>query len=101
MDSQMIKWLVFDEKAENYPAWSTKFTAYTQTIETKGLYKALLGKEIVPEEIAPIGKDASNEQKADWEAKVQVRSKQIGEINNRSNTVWCHIALALDNNSLL
>ncbi len=51
MDSQTIKWLVFDGKAENYPAWSTKFTAYMQT---KGLYKALLGKEIVPEEIAPL-----------------------------------------------
>ena len=43
MDSQTIKWLVFNGKAENYPAWSTKFTAYMQT---KGLYKALLGKEI-------------------------------------------------------
>ena len=28
MDRQTIKWLVFDGKAENYPAWSTKFTAY-------------------------------------------------------------------------
>ncbi len=72
-----------------------------QTIETKGLYKAILGKEIVPEEIAPLAEDASNEQKAEWEAKVQVKNKQIEEINERNNTVWCHIALALDNNSLL
>ena len=27
--------------------------------------------------------------------------QQIEEINERNNTVWCHIALALDNNSLL
>ena len=98
MDSQTIKWLVFDGKAKNYPAWSTKFTAYMQT---KGLYKALLGNEIVPEEIAPLAEDVSNEQKAKWEAKVQVRNKQIEEINKRNNTVWCHITLALDNNSLL
>ena len=98
MDNQTIKWLVFDGKAENYPAWSTKFTAYMQT---KGLYKALLGKEIIPDEIAPLAEDASQEQKAEWEAKVQQRNKQIEDIQERNNTVWCHIALALDNNSLL
>ena len=98
MDSQTIKWLVFNGKAENYPAWSTKFTAYMQT---KGLYKALLGKEIIPEEIAPLAEDATNEQKTAWDAKVRERNKQIEEIQERNNTVWCHIALALDNNSLL
>ena len=97
MDSETIKWLVFDGKAENYPAWSTKFTAYLQS---KGLCKALLGKEIVPEKIAPLAEDASNEQTAEQEAKVQQRNKQIEEINERNNTVGCHIALALDNNSL-
>ena len=68
--------------------------------EIKGLYKALLGKEIVPEEIAPLAEDASNEQKAEQEAKVQQRNKQIEEIDERNNTVWYHIALALDNNCL-
>jgi hypothetical protein len=98
MDSQTIKWLVFDGKAENYPVWSTKFSAYMQT---KGLYKALLGKEIEPEEITPLAEDASDEQIAAREAQVQQRNKQIEEIKERNNTVWCHIALALDNNSLL
>ena len=77
MDSQTIKWLVFNGKAENYPAWSTKFTAYMQT---KGLCKALLGKEIIPEEIAPLAEDASNEQKTAWDAKVREGNKQIEEI---------------------
>ena len=98
MDSQTIKWLVFDGKAENYPVWSTKFSAYMQT---KGLYKALLRKESEPEEIAPLAEDASDEQIAAREAQVQQRNKQIEEIKERNNTVWCHIALALDNNSLL
>ena len=84
MDSQTIKWLVFNGKAENYPAWSTKFTAYMQT---KSLYKALLGKEIIPEEIAPLAEDASNEQKTAWDAKVRERNKQIEEIKERNNTV--------------
>ena len=70
-------------------------------MQTKGLYKALLGKEIIPEEIAPLGEDASNEQKTAWDAKVRERNKQIEEIKERNNTVWCHIALPLDNNSLL
>ena len=67
----------------------------------ESLYKALLGKEIIPEEIAPLAEDASNEQKTAWDAKVRERNKQIEEIKERNNTVWCHIALALDNNSLL
>ena len=70
-------------------------------MQTKDLYKALLVEEIVPEKIAPLPEDASNEQKAEQEAKVQQRNKQIEEINERNNTVWCHIVLALDNNSLL
>ena len=71
-------------------------------MQTKGLYKALLGKEIVPEEIAPLAEDASNEQMAERKAKkVQQRNKQIEEINERNNTVWCHIALALDNKSFI
>ncbi len=87
MDSQTIKWVVFDGKSENYPAWSTKFTVYMQT---KGVYKVLLGKEIVPEEIAPLAENASNEQKAEWEAKVQVRNKQIEEMNERNDTVYIY-----------
>ena len=70
-------------------------------MQTKGLYKALLGKEIIPEEITPLAEDASQEQKAECEAKVQQRNKQIEDIQERNNTIWCHIALALDNNSLL
>ena len=50
-----------------------KFTTYMQT---KGLYKALLGKEIIPQEIAPLAEDALNEQKTAWEAKVPERNKQ-------------------------
>ena len=70
-------------------------------MQTKGLYKALLGKEIVPEEIPPLAEDVSNEQKAEQEAKVKQRNKQIEETNERNNTVWCHIALALAKYCLL
>ena len=47
-----------------------------------------------------VSRGASNEQKAEREKKAQQRNKQFEETNERNNTVWCHIPLALDNNSL-
>ena len=98
MDGNTVKWLCSSGTAEDYPAWSTKFTAFMQT---KGLYKSLLGKEIIPQEVAPLGEDASEEQTAQRNAKVQQRNKEIEDIKERNNTVWCHIALALDKTSLM
>ena len=98
MDSNAVKWLCFTGSAEDYPAWSTKFTAFMQT---KGLFKSLLGKEVIPEEIAPLAEDASAEQQAQRQAKVQQRNKEIEDIKERNNNVWCHIALALDKTSLM
>ena len=63
------------------------------------MYKALLGKEIIPEEITPLADDASN--KTAWDAKVRERNKQIVGIKENNNTVWCDIASALHNNGLL
>ena len=94
----MVKWLCFTGTAEDYPAWSTKFMAFMQT---KGLYKSLLGKEAIPDEIAPVAEDASDEVIAQRQAQVQQRNKEIEDINERNNSVWCHIALALDKTSLM
>ena len=41
---------MFAGLAEDYPAWSTKFMAYMQT---KGLYKSLLDKEVLMPEVTP------------------------------------------------
>ena len=62
----------------DYPAWSTKFTAFMQT---KGLYKSLVGKEIIPQEIASFDEDAPEEQTAQRNAQVQQRNKEIEDIN--------------------
>ena len=70
-------------------------------MQTKGLFKSLLGKEVIPEEIAPSAEDASAEQQAQRQAKVQQRNKEIEDIKERNNNVWCHIALALDKTSLM
>ena len=50
MDGNTVEWLCSSGTAGDYPAWRTKFTAFMQT---KGLYKSLLGIEIIPQEIAP------------------------------------------------
>ena len=96
MDSNTIKWLCFAGTAEDYPAWSTKFTAFMQT---KGLYKSLLGKEIIPDKITDLPEDSSEEQRAQREAKIQGRNKEIADLKERNNSVWCDIALALDKTS--
>ncbi len=98
MDSHTVKWLCFTGLAEDYPAWSTKFMAFMQT---KGLYKSLLGKEVLPPEIDPLAEGASAEAATEREAKVQQRNQQVQEISERNNSVWCHIALALDKTSLM
>ena len=98
MDGNSLKWLCFSGTAVDYPAWSTKFTAF---IETKGLYKKLLYKDIVPEESTPLAGDASPEQTTGREAKVRHRNKEIEDIKEQSNSVWCYSALTLDKTSLM
>ena len=84
MDNQIMKWLCFSGLVEDYPAWSTKFTALMQT---KGLYKALLGNEVIPDPSAPIDETATAAQRTEWEAKVKERNEQVQDINERGNTV--------------
>ena len=70
-------------------------------MQTKGLYKSLLGKEVIPQEVPPLAEDASEQQRAERETKVQQRNKKIEDIKERNNSVWCHLALALDKTSLM
>ena len=44
-------------------------------MQTKGLYKSLLGNDVMPEEIAALAEDASEEQRTQREAKVQQRKQ--------------------------
>ena len=74
MDGNTVKWLCFTGTAEDYPAWSTKFTAFMQT---KGLYKSLLRKEVIPQEIPPLAKDASEQQRAERETKYSNETKKL------------------------
>ena len=41
------------------------------------------------------------QQRAERETKVQQRNKEIEDIKERNNSVWCHLALTLDKTSLM
>ena len=71
-------------KAEDFPAWSTKFVALMQT---KGLFSAVMGQDDTPDEL---------EQLVD-ETKEAEREKIMKGIKNRNNEVWCNQVLVLDN----
>ena len=92
MDSNTIKWLTFTGTSEDYPAWSTKFTVFMQT---KGLYKSLLGREVLPPEIAPL-EEATAAQRNEWQAQVEQRTQKVSEINEKQQRlVLRYIALYL------
>ena len=76
----MMKWLCFSGLVEDYPALSTKLSALMQT---KELCKALLGKEVIPDTIAPIDETATDAQRTEREAKVKEQDKQVRDINER------------------
>ena len=92
MDGNTVKSLCFTGTAEDYPAWSTKFTAFMQT---KELYKSLLGKEVIPQEIPPLAEDASEQQRAERETKLQQRNhrrpKNVWKFRARAATYCLHI----------
>ena len=96
--SSNLKWLMFSGKGEEYPIWATRFVAYLQT---KGLYKIVIGKETEPAEIQPLEEIATEEARMEHEKKVEKFGKELEEFKERNNQVWCLIALTLDSSSLM
>ena len=58
MGQQREKLLTYTGKAQDFPIWSTRFVAM---METKGLYKSLLGTDEQPNEPEPLANGASND----------------------------------------
>ena len=65
MDQQTVKLLTYTGKAQDFPIWSTRFVAMMQT---KGLYKSLLGREEQPKEPALLANGTSNDEKKNHKA---------------------------------
>ena len=88
----------FSGKAEDFPAWSTKFVALMQT---KGLFSAVMGQDDTPDELEQLVDGATAEQRSEHEIKVADREKIMKGIKNRNNEVWCNLVLVLDNTTLM
>ena len=65
-------------------------------MQTKGLYKSLLGTEEQPNEPAPLANGASDDEKKNNKLLKDAYEKDVADIKEKRNNVWCHLALTLD-----
>ena len=93
MDQQTVKLLTNTGKARDFPIWSTRFVAM---METKGLYKSLLGTEEQPNEPATLANGATNDEMKNHKVLKDAYEKEVADIKEKRNNVWCHLALTLD-----
>ena len=98
MDQQTVKLLTYTGKAQDFPIWSTRFVAMMQT---KGLYKSLLGREEQPKEPALLANGTSNDEKKNHKAFKDAYEKEVADIKEKRNNLWCHLALTLDATTLM
>ena len=98
MDQQNVRWLSFSGKGEDFPAWSERFLAFCRT---KALYKTVLGREEFPQEVAPLEGEADQAARTAHARLVTARERTVGEIKERQDQVWCHLAMCLDTTSLM
>ena len=97
MDQQTVKLLSYTGKAQDFPNWSTRFVAIMQK---KGLYKSLLGTEEEPNKPALLANGASNDGKKNHNVLKDAYEKEVADIKEKRNNVWCHLALTLDATTL-
>ena len=97
-DSDSLNWLHFSGISEDFPTWSTRFIAFMQT---KGLYKTLIGHEDIIRRPDNLPENPSNEQRATRDAQRREYTIKVEQTENRNNTVWCCLALTLDSTTLM
>ena len=85
-------------KAQELPIWITRFVA---TMQMKGLNKSLLGTEEQPNEPVPLANGASNDEKMVYKVLKDAYEKEVANIKEKGNNVWCHLALTLDATTLM
>ena len=71
------------------------------TMQTKVLYKSLPGTEEQPNEPAALASGASNDEKKTQKVLKDAFEKEVADIKEKRNNVWCHLALTLDATTLL
>ena len=77
MDQQTVKLLTYTGTAQDFPIWSTRFVAMMQT---KELFKSLLGTEEQPNEPALLANGASNDEKKNQNVLKDTYEKEVADI---------------------
>ena len=90
--------MTFSGLAEDYPTWSTRFSAFAQT---KGLYDTLTDKVQIPPRPTPLPDEPSPEQRAEHDRLTAARDTAIRDNEKNKNQIWCYLAMTLDANSLM
>ena len=93
-----LKLAAFSGKSEDFPAWSTKFVAL---IHTKGLFRTVMGNDDLPEAEHTLPESQNAYQQAAYDAKMQKRAVLIKQRKDNRNTAWSHLALMLNNTTLM
>ena len=70
-------------------------------MQTKGLYKSLLGTLEEPNEPALLANGACNDEKKNHKVLKDEYEKEVADIKEKQNNVWCHLALTLDATTLM
>ena len=97
-NSNNLKWMCFSGLAQDYASWSTRFTAFLQT---KSLFDTLMGTETVPQRPERLGENPNDEDRNRHARETQAYTDKLNDIEQRNNTVWCYLAMALDSTSLM
>ena len=93
-----LKLAAFRGKSENFPAWLTKFVAL---MHTKGLFRTVMANDDLPEAEHTLPESEIAGQQAAYDAKMQKRAVLIQQRKDNRNTVWSHLALVLNNTTLI
>ena len=93
-----LKLAGFSGKSEDFPAWSTKFVAL---MHTKGLFRTVMGNDDLPEAEPTLPENPNADQMTAYNTKMQERAVLIQQRKDNRNTVWSHLALVLNNTTLM
>ena len=78
--------MMFSGLAEDYPTWSTHFSASAQT---NGLFETLTETIELSDRLAPLREDVDDAQTRESEAQTQARATALQENESRKNEIWC------------
>ena len=90
--------MAFSGNSEGFPAWSTKFAA---VMHTKVDFRTVMGNDDLPEAEPTLPESPNADQQAAYDTKMQERAVLIQQRKDNRNTVWSHLALVLNNITLM